>query len=146
MYVRIDWFHFQYESLLSNPPPPPVLIVSKLCRSLEGETKYLLFTLKSMVEFPESYGMGGGGPVGPLPHNPYWKWYQTIPLYTHSLPLIFIDFFSVLRVLGLKKASKFDLFQKCQNQNLHYWIFSNNYFRNELHHPFTLFWYPTLHM
>ena len=32
----------------------------------------------------------GGGPVGHS-HNPYWKWYQTIPLYTHSLPLIFVE-------------------------------------------------------
>ena len=31
--------------------------------------------------------MGGGGEGGCCthPYNPYWKWYQTIPLYTHSL-------------------------------------------------------------
>ena len=33
---------------------------------------------------------GGGGIVRPL-HNPYWKWYQTIPRFTHSLPLIFVE-------------------------------------------------------
>ena len=31
---------------------------------------------------------GGGGVVRP-PHNQYWKWYQKIPLCTHSLPLNF---------------------------------------------------------
>ena len=45
--------------------------------------------------------------------------------------------FSVLRALGLKKASKIDLFQ-----NLHFWIFSKHSFRNELHSPHTL--YPIL--
>jgi len=36
--------------------------------------------------------MGGlGGPVAP-PHNPFFfKWYQTIPLYTHSIPLIYFE-------------------------------------------------------
>ena len=42
----------------------------------------------------------------------------------------------VLRVLGLKKASKFDRFQKCQNQKLNFWLFSKYSFRNELHVPF----------
>ena len=30
-----------------------------------------------------------GGAVRLPPPNPYWKWYQTIPLCTHSLPLKF---------------------------------------------------------
>ena len=39
-----------------------------------------------------------------------------ISLYTHSLPIFFLHKCSVLRVLGLKKASKFDLFEKNLNQ------------------------------
>ena len=69
-------------------------------------------------------------------HKAYYKWYQTISLYTHSLPIIvFEKKKSDLRVLGLKKASKFDLFQKFKNQNLHFWIFSKTSFRNDLHTP-----------
>ena len=45
-----------------------------------------------------------------------------------------------VRVLGLNKSSKFDLFQKCQNRNLYFWIFSKNSFRNGLQSPF----YPIL--
>ena len=35
-----------------------------------------------------------------------------------------------------KKASNLTLFQKFQTQNLEFWIFSENFFRNELHAPF----------
>ena len=61
----------------------------------------------------------GGALYALLSHNPYWIWYQTISLYTHSLPLNFLIAFSVLRVQGLKRASKFP--------------------SNELHALFTLF-------
>ena len=43
---------------------------------------------------------GGGGAVRPSPHNPYYKWYQTIPLCTDSLSMKFLEKFSVLRVLN----------------------------------------------
>ena len=41
------------------------------------------FTLSSMAIFPT--------------HNLYWKWYQTIPVYTHCLTLIFVKKFPSLK-------------------------------------------------
>ena len=46
----------------------------------------------------------------------------------------------VLRVLGLKKASKYDLCQKCQNQNRYFWILSKFPSGINSTHPF----YPIL--
>ena len=65
---------------------------------------------------------------------PYWKWYQTIYLYTHILPLNCLKI-KVLGVQGLKFNLKKDL-----QQNLNVLIFIKNSFKNELHIPF----YPIL--
>ena len=59
------------------------------------------------------------------------------------LPKTFVTKFSVYRVLG----PKFDLFQKCQKQNLHFWIFFFLILQKGTPVTlFILFWYPTLHM
>ena len=51
-----------------------------------------------------------GGGLGALlyapPNNPYRKWYQTIPLYTHSLALNFVENNFSLMVPRLKKCLK----------------------------------------
>ena len=52
------------------------------------------------------------------PHNLYFKLYQMISLYTHSLPLNVLTKFSVLRVLGLKKAFKICLFNNFKTKFL----------------------------
>jgi len=46
---------------------------------------------------------------------------------------MFLNKFSVLKVLGLKKASKFDLYQKCQKSKSSFLNIQKNSFRNELH-------------
>ena len=75
------------------------------------------------------------------------NWYVEYSICIYATIWFFLKKFSVLRVLGLKKASKFDLFQKCQNQNLHFWIFSKKFLQKWTPHTlFTLFWYPILHM
>ena len=46
---------------------------------------------------------GGGALYAHLPPtNPYQKWYQTLPLYTYSLPLLVFDFFQFWRCLKKK--------------------------------------------
>ena len=55
----------------------------------------------------------------------------TIPLYTH-----FVEQFSVLMVLGLKKALKFDFFKKIKTKIFILNIFPKKKFRNELHTHF----------
>ena len=91
---------------------------------------------------------GGGGPAGagvpqtggrtaiPLPAGCYSPSRLQVSSDPSKASWNLLETFSVLRVLGLKKASIFDLFQKCQNQNLHFWIFSKNSFRNELLTPY----------
>ena len=53
----------------------------------------------------------GRGVVRPSTHIPYRKGYQTIHLYTHSLPLNLFEKVSVMRMPGLKKASDFNHFK-----------------------------------
>ena len=70
-------------------------------------------------------------------------------LYSQLLYKLGQDFmdknFLVLRVLGLKKALKFDLIQKCQNKNLPFWIFSKKIPQKWTPHTLlTQFWYATL--
>ena len=86
-------------------------------------------SFKKEVLNPLSHGRGGGA-VRPPPSQPILK------MVSNDSSIAYI--FSVLRVLkkGLKKASTFDFFQKCQNQNLYFLIFSRNSFRNELKSPF----------
>ena len=64
-------------------------------------------------------------------------------LYAHTLPLNQLTKYSVLRVVGLKETSKFDLFTKFLNQILHFWIFSKKKSElNSTHHfsPFFPKW------
>ena len=69
---------------------------------------FLILTLSGPRSFWYRKGRGGG-----LDSNPPSILLKVInTLYAHILPLFFFKQFSVLRVLGLKKASKFDLFQK----------------------------------
>ena len=77
---------------------------------------------------------GGEGVVRSPPNNPYWKWYQTIPLYTHSLPLIFVENFFSFE--GACKRHKNLTFFK--NVKIKILIFNicQKFFRNGLHTPF----------
>ena len=77
----------------------------------------------------------GGGVFHP-PFDSSKNWWVEYSICTYATIKFFWNFFSVLKVLGLKNASKFDLLQKCQNQNLQFWIFSKKSFRNELLSPF----------
>ena len=57
------------------------------------------------------------------------------------LPLKFVEKLFNYEGAGPEKGFKiFDLFQKCQTQNLHFLIFSKKSFRSEFHTPF----YPIL--
>ena len=56
------------------------------------------------------------------------------------LPLKFFDNIFSFDVLGLKKTSKFYLFHKCQNQNLHFEYFLKIPSEMNSKHPF----YPIL--
>ena len=66
-------------------------------------------------------GGGVGRCTSPPPHNPNWKRFLYIHN-THCLPLIFVEKNFSFEVARPKKASKFDLFQRFKNQNLHFWI------------------------
>ena len=56
---------------------------------------------------------GGGGIQTPPPFDSSENWQVEYSTYATIK-------FSVLRVLGLKKAAKFDLFKNVKNQNLHF--------------------------
>ena len=60
--------------------------------------------------------------------------------YTQSLLLNCVEQLSVLWVIGLKKVSKFDLFQNYQSQNLNFYKFLKSLFRMNSMQPF----YPIL--
>ena len=71
------------------------------------------------------------------------QFYKIIQIFI--LTLNFLVHGRFLKVLGLKKASKFDIFKKCQTQNLHFWIFFSKIQKWTPNTLFILFWYPTLH-
>ena len=64
-----------------------------------------------MGDFLRPSPMGWGEALF-APYNPYKKWYQTIPLYTHSIPLTFFGKNSRLRFLFRQflKRSNIDAF------------------------------------
>ena len=102
------------------------------------------FILSRTRIFRHRKDRGGDGfhltPARP-PTNPENQ--QIEYLYAHTLPLNQLTKYSVLRVVGLKETSKFDLFTKFLNQILHFWIFSKKKSElNSTHHfsPFFPKW------
>ena len=69
----------------------------------------------------------------PLTHGWFYRLIPILALVSNnSLPInLFKNHFS-LWVLGLKRASKFDLFQNLKTQNLNFLMFSKNVFRYEV--------------
>ena len=107
--------------------------------------KYRFFILKNVSSYFAFYWplpqYCGGLFLTHLMFNPfmYGRFYPVCVkrfLYVHiAYASIQMKNFSQ-RVLDLKKASKFNLFQKFQKQNLPFWIFSNNFVSKQLHAPF----------
>ena len=56
--------------------------------ALASPTVHLLNEEVRAIPLPIRHGRGGAL-YGPPPHNPNWKWYQTIPLYK----IIYLKFF-----------------------------------------------------
>ena len=130
-------FNFFYFFLLSHAFSRPTLLIKgkKVLTAFSYDSYYLS---QDPAFFGTLRARGGWIPQSPPPPlRFFWKLVERI-LYMHlCYHNIFYQLYIVLRVLGLKKASTFDLFKKNVKPKSSFWIFSKkNPSEMNSNHPF----------